>query len=76
MRKGILISLTIICGALAINTNSYESEHMASNQKVSAVGQKSKDQIVTKYRVHNGKKQYRRWNKTKRQWVDSKWIDL
>lgn len=74
MRKGMLISLAMICQALAINTNSYE--YMASNQKVSAVEQKSKDQIVTKYRIHNGKKQYRRWNKTKKQWVDSQWIDL
>ncbi len=34
------------------------------------------DKIVVKYRTHNGKKQYRRWNDTKHCWVDSHWIDL
>lgn len=34
------------------------------------------DKIVIKYRIHNGKKQYRRRNETKHCWVDSHWIDL
>ncbi len=34
------------------------------------------DKIVVKYRIHNGKKQYRRRNETKNCWVDSHWIDL
>lgn len=34
------------------------------------------DKIVMKYRIHNGKKQYRRWNDTKHCWIDSHWIDL
>ncbi len=34
------------------------------------------DKIVVKYRIHNGKKQYRRRNETKHCWVDSHWIDL
>ena len=33
------------------------------------------DKIITKYRTHNGKKQYRRWNETKHCWVDPHWID-
>lgn len=31
--------------------------------------------IVYKYRVYQGKLQYRRWNNTKKCWVDSHWIN-
>lgn len=34
------------------------------------------DEIVMKFRVHNNKVQYRRWNQTRGYWVDKKWIDL
>ena len=34
------------------------------------------DVIVTKFRVLNGKVQYRRWNETRGYWVDPDWIDL
>ncbi len=34
------------------------------------------DIIEIKYRVFNGKIQYRRWNVTQQKWVDSEWIDM
>ena len=34
------------------------------------------DKIVVKYRYYNGKKQYRRWNETRKCWVDPYWIDM
>ncbi len=34
------------------------------------------DVIVYKYRLLNGKQQYRRWNETRGYWVDPYWIDL
>lgn len=34
------------------------------------------DQITVVYRVHNGRRQKRRWNYTQGKWVDKKWIDL
>ena len=34
-----------------------------------------KDNIITKYRLHNGRLQYRRWNTTYGVWVDPYWID-
>ena len=34
------------------------------------------DVIVYKYRVNNGKYQYRRWNETRGYWVDPYWIDV
>lgn len=33
------------------------------------------DKIVIKWRIYNGKNQYRRFNATKNQWVDPYWID-
>lgn len=40
------------------------------------IQQKSTDVIVWKYRVWNGKKQKRRWNKTKNRWEDPAWKDV
>lgn len=34
------------------------------------------DSIVWRYRSINGKRQKRRWNETKRIWVDPDWIDI
>lgn len=33
------------------------------------------DVIVYKYRLYNGKYQYRRWNETRGYWVDPYWMD-
>ena len=33
------------------------------------------DVIVVKFRMYNGKLQYRRWNETEGYWVDPYWID-
>lgn len=37
---------------------------------------RSTDSIVYKFRVNNGVKQYRRWNETKKCWVDPYWINI
>ena len=34
------------------------------------------DVIVYKFRIYNGKQQYRRWNETRGYWVDPYWIDV
>lgn len=34
------------------------------------------DVIEIRYRVHLGKRQYRRWNSTRGKWVDKDWIDI
>ena len=45
---------------------------MASDGSISTYA----DEIVIYYRVHNGRRQKRRWNLTQGEWVDKKWIDL
>ena len=32
------------------------------------------DQIVVKFRIYQGKKQYRHWNQTRGYWVEPDWI--
>ena len=32
--------------------------------------------IVKRYRMYNGRPQYRRWNETYRRWVDSRWREM
>ena len=34
------------------------------------------DIIEIRYRIYNGKLQYRRWNQSRNCWVDSEWIDM
>lgn len=48
----------------------------ASEAKAVSTIQPRADKIVTKYRVYNGVRQYRRWNETKGCWVDPNWINF
>lgn len=34
------------------------------------------DVIIYRYRIANGRKQYRRWNETRGYWVDPYWLDV
>ena len=34
------------------------------------------DSIVKRYRLYQGRYQYRRWNETRGYWVDPAWIDI
>lgn len=67
----LLCSLIVVKSADARNISSVYLETVS--QEKSAYSQ---DVIVKKYRIYNGKRQYRRWNETKQCWVDPKWIDV
>lgn len=50
---------------------------VANTYAVSSENQvRSTDSIVYKYRMNNGVLEYRRWNETKKCWVDPAWIRL
>ncbi len=53
------------------NYNLYKSIEANENEIIPFA-----DIIVKKYRVKNGKLQYRRWNETRECWVDPYWIDM
>ncbi len=70
----LLLSLIIPCKADMTNAASVSNEMTSeiSNGYISFYA----DAIQTKYRVYNGKLQYRRWNYSKQCWVDSYWRNL
>ena len=61
-------SFTVSANVVEIKTN--DINYLPGSYEV------KKAQIITKYRMHNGKLQYRRWNATTGKWVDPYWINL
>lgn len=53
--------------AFPINTFAYTEDYTAV-LRIS-------DQIIIRYRVYEGRLQYRRWNATDGEWLDPEWID-
>lgn len=83
MKKKLLI-VAAVCASLfvvgpTVNVSAAEVEQDVQEQSVqNDIGvAPCADEIVTKFRLIDGKKlQYRRWNQTRGYWVDKKWIDL
>ena len=80
MKRGKVESiLLIVVLALSMQVESYSvaiSDRELDQYYAKNIQQKSTDVIVWKYRVWNGKKQKRRWNKTKNRWEDPAWKDV
>lgn len=78
MRKKISVFLMAICCIQFISASAYAADlkMVETYAESSGIEVMSTDKIVKKYRLNNGKLQYRRWNETKKCWVDSKWIDV
>ena len=80
MKSGKVESILLIAVlALSMQVESYSvaiSDRQLDQYYAKNIQQKSTDVIVWKYRVWNGKKQKRRWNKTKNRWEDPAWKDV
>ena len=80
MKRGKVESILLIAVlALSMQVESYSvaiSDKELDQYYAKNIQQKSTDVIVWKYRVWNGKKQKRRWNKTKNRWEDPAWKDV
>ena len=80
MKRGKVESILLIAVlALSMQAESYSvaiSDRELDQYYAKNIQQKSTDVIVWKYRVWNGKKQKRRWNKTKNRWEDPAWKDV
>lgn len=83
MKKKLLIvaaicaSLFVIAPAVSVSAAEVESEVQVQSEQSDIGIAPCADEIVTKFRLIDGKKlQYRRWNQTRGYWVDKKWIDL
>ena len=82
MKKRFLIAAAI-CASLfvvgpTVNVSAAEVEQDVQEQSVqNDIGVAPyADEIVMKFRVHNNKVLYRRWNQTRGYWVDKDWITL
>ena len=82
MKKKLLIvatvcaSLFVVAPAVSVSAAEVESESQVQTIQNDIGVAPYADEIVMKFRVHNNKVQYRRWNQTRGYWVDKKWIDL
>ena len=77
MKKRILCAL----GATLIMATSIPNVFAANSPPVPTSCGESEimpyaDVIIYRYRISNGKRQYRRWNKTRGYWVDPYWLDV
>ena len=82
MKKRILMALFLSCFMVSMLPVSYASGYSLA-EVPTCIGNSGDssivpfaDVIVYKYRLLNGKQQYRRWNATRGYWVDPYWIDL
>lgn len=76
MRKIKKILVAIAAGVVIINTFNTASvvANAAAYNTDNDVCVPYADRIETKWRVSQGKLQYRRWNVTRGYWVDPEWI--
>lgn len=76
MRK-IIITLLTILTIFSVCLPVYASEvEVPKTSEAESIVEPRADVIVIKYRIYNGKYQYRRWNETQGYWVDPYWIDM
>ena len=80
MKKLFVLSIigVLSIGGFAVNVQAAEQNSQIEASTETESSEKNllrKDNIITKYRIHNGKLQYRRWNTSYGVWVDPYWID-
>lgn len=72
----IFMSLGMVCPITNVQAGEvkvpYEEVVVASDGSISPYA----DQLGYIYRIHNGRRQRRRWNYTQGEWYDKKWEDL
>lgn len=75
------ICVTAVLAMMTFSVSAMENTSASNNQVStgtcnSVTIQPYADVIVMKTRVYNGVTQYRRWNETKKCWVDPYWFTL
>lgn len=76
MRKNLKMGIIFICIIFGLLSNQLSLECKASDVENPGDSIMMTDKIVYKTRKYNGRNQYRRWNATKKKWVDPHWIDF
>ncbi len=68
-----LLSLTLLFSVFITGDVNVYAAQPPVNETAST---RATDILETKYRIYNGKLQYRRWNATLGCWYDPLWMDL
>lgn len=76
MKKIIMIAIFVIVGLGFSMSDEMTIISKAESVINSGTEILTTDRIIRKIRVYKGRKQYRRWNATKKKWVDPHWIDF
>lgn len=71
-----VLLLALSLGSLGMTAGANETTVDQETEITQGVEGRIADEIVMKYRYHNGQVQCRRWNATKGYWVDPDWITL
>lgn len=70
------IAAMMLLSSGAIAASAAQPEDPGISTTSMAPGDNTRDTIVKKTRIYNGKLQYRRYNVTTGEWVDPDWIDM
>ncbi len=70
------VLLMSLSNSTAVSASVKETWSVSSNGIHESDAMPYADTIVMKYRTYNGMRQYRRWNETKKYWVDPYWLNL
>ena len=72
----VLMSLGMVCPVASLQAEEVEAPYEEVMEASDGDINPCADQIGYIYRIHNGRKQRRRWNYTEGKWYDKKWEDL
>ena len=70
-----LLFALLLCGSVLLPAQAKEVVTV-SQSATGPVNEINADKIVLRTRVHEGKRQFRRWNETKQRWADPAWTDF
>ena len=73
---GMCSVMVLAAGGVDASAASIESSEVLDYRNEHSVGVMSTDVIVYKFREYKHRAQYRRWNATRKRWVDPRWINL
>lgn len=72
----IMMSLGMALPFTSLQAEEYPTESVSVEVESDGDISTYADDIVIYYRIYNGRRQKRRWNRTQGKWVDKAWIDL
>lgn len=70
----VVLALALMISGSVLSASAVENQVVEQSSENGGTIVPIADEIVTKFRVYNGKYQYRHWNETYGYWVEPDWI--